>query len=121
MLSSLETAGTRQLLILLMNFTNVIFRLNYFGLCIETPGSSLHSTSMSPRQSHSPDTPGVRHGLERDFTALAKPKLLKSTLITPPKSVQHTYHRTGCDNIALTQQMGAVGESCTLLRWQMRN
>lgn len=29
-LSSLETAGTRQLLILLMNFTNVIFRLDYF-------------------------------------------------------------------------------------------
>lgn len=52
MLSSLETAGTRQLLILLMNFTNVIFRGNYFGLCIETPGEQpafhIHVTTAEP-------------------------------------------------------------------------
>lgn len=53
MLSSLETAGTRQLLILLMNFTNVIFRLNYSELCIETPGEEpafhRHFTPADPR------------------------------------------------------------------------
>lgn len=52
MLSSLETAGTRQLLILLMNFTNVIFRLNYFELSIEAPGEQrafhIHFTMADP-------------------------------------------------------------------------
>lgn len=51
-----ETAGTRQPLILPMNFTNVIFRLNYFKHCTESPGDSVHSTSISPQQIHSPST-----------------------------------------------------------------
>lgn len=51
-----ETAGTRQPLILPMSFTNVIFRLNYFKHCTESPGDSVHSTSISPQQIHSLST-----------------------------------------------------------------
>lgn len=51
-----KTAGTRQPLILPMNFTNVIFRLNYFKHCTESPGDSVHSTSISPQQIHSHST-----------------------------------------------------------------
>lgn len=92
-LSSLETAGTRQLLILLMNFTNVIFRLDYFKPSLKARGNTLHSTSIPPRQSLSLDTAWCTALPTEGFYGFSPPEAPESILTAPPKPTRHTDHR----------------------------